>query len=154
MISLRVPRPPRMYFDSFGFASKRHSSVGLPSLPSLASKLYSQPSPPANTTCGTPPSVAMQGLDHWPCRMLSPGEASVQMILPVCLFTHRKLGALGAGRFTCVSSTPLLVQTNSRSPRAPIEQLHMLCCETPSSFIMSYDQMTSASSLSSTVMIL
>ncbi len=44
-------------------------------------------------------------------------------------------------------STPFDVQTKSTSPTQQIEQLHMLCCATFISAIMSYFQMTSASSL-------
>ena len=65
--------------------------------------------------------------------MLVPGELSVQSTLPVFLSMAMKLGAAGAGRLTCPSSTPFEVLTNSMSPAAVTEQLHMLCCETPSS---------------------
>ena len=77
--------------------------------------------------------------------MFLPGELSVHSTLPVFLSMARKLGASGAGTNLCSSSMPLDVQTNSTSPAAVIEQLLMLCGETPSSFIMSTTQMTSAS---------
>ena len=57
----------------------------------------------------------------------------------------RKLGASGAGTNLCSSSMPLEVQTKMTSPAPVIEQLLMLCGDTPSSFIMSTTQMTSAS---------
>ncbi len=151
---LRLARPPSTYFDSLGLQSNFQSNSDLPSLLPLGLKLYNQPSPPPNSTCGTPPSTAYAGLDHWPCSTLVPGELSVQMTLPVFLSRATKLGALGAGRLICPSSTPLDVLTNSRSPAAVTEQLAMLCCETPSCFIMLSFQMTSASSVSSTPMTL
>ena len=101
MIWLRVPRPPRQYFDSLGLRRTSRAVSALPSSLGSPRKLYSQPSPPANITCGTPPSTAYAGLDHWPCRMLVPGELSVQNTLPVFLSTARKLGACGAGRLMC-----------------------------------------------------
>src|SRR3972149_1587591 len=45
----------------------------------------------------------------------------------------------------CDSSTPLEVITKITSPHEVIEQLHMLCCDTPSWLIMSSCQTTSAS---------
>ena len=50
----------------------------------------------------------------------------------------------------CPSSTPLPVITNSQSPWPVTLQEHMLCCETPSCFIMSSIQTTSASSSATT----
>ena len=85
--------------------------------------------------------------------MLRPGDLSVQRTLPVFLSMAKKLGASGAGMSLCSSSTPFDVQTNSTSPAPVTEQLHMLCCETPSSFIMSKTQMTSASSSALTVFV-
>jgi len=46
----------------------------------------------------------------------------------------------------CPSSTPLLVLTKRKSPALVTLQEHMLCCETPSCFIMSSTQTMSASS--------
>src|SRR5579872_5371949 len=111
------------------------------------SKLYNQPSPPAKSTWSTPPRLPHAGEDHCPCMMLFPGELSVHMTAPVCLFNARKLGALGCAITLCASSTPFEVLTNSTSPRAVTEQLHALCGEAPSLPIMSIFQMMSASSL-------
>ena len=79
--------------------------------------------------------------------MLSPGDLSVHSTLAVFLSMAKKLGALGEGMLMWSKSTPLDVQTKSTSPTQQIEQLHMLCCATPIWAIMSYFQMTSASSL-------
>src|SRR5262245_38427325 len=77
--------------------------------------------------------------------MLSPGELSVQSTFPDSLSMAKKLGALGAGSLRCDSSTPFDVLTNSVFPTHITEQLHMLCCDEPSSAIMSNFQTTSAS---------
>ena len=53
------------------------------------------------------------------------------------LLTQMKLGASARGIAMWLSSTPLDVLTNSKSPAAVTEQLHMLCWDTPSWFIMS-----------------
>ena len=98
-------------------------------------------------TCGTPPNTANDGLDHWPCRIFLPGELSVQKIFPVFLSTAIKLGAEGDGTLIWASSTPLLVLTNRMSPESVTEQLHILCWEMPSVFIMSNVHSTSGSSV-------
>src|SRR5215207_9511405 len=79
--------------------------------------------------------------------MFSPGELSFQRTLPVLRSIARNDGALGEGILRCPSSTPFDVFTKRMSPMQQTEQLHMLCCETAISFIMSTSQMTSASSL-------
>ena len=56
-----------------------------------------------------------------------------------------KLGASGDGRFSCVSSMPLPVTTNTASPTTSGEHAAMLCGKTFSRAIMSNDQITSAS---------
>src|SRR3954463_104195 len=100
-------------------------------------------------TCGVPPSTAYAGDDHWPCKMLRPGDLSVHSTFFVFLSRAMKLGACGAGMPLCASSTPFDVHTKSLSPALVTEQSAMLCCDTPSSFIMSKTQTTSASSLCS-----
>src|SRR5688572_25188968 len=136
MMSFLVPRGPSSSTAVFKLASNFHSSSGLPSFPSSALKLYIQPSPAPKITCGTPWMTATAGLDHWPWRMLMPGELSCQYTSPVILFIARKLGALGLGAVVCCSSRPLPVLTNRMSPSAVTEQEHMLCCDVPRLVIM------------------
>ena len=69
--------------------------------------------------------------------MLLPGDLSVHRTLPVFLSMAKKAGGVGRREVDVATSTPLDVQTNSMSPTQQIEQLHMLCCETPSCAIMS-----------------
>src|SRR5580704_16027912 len=147
MMWFRVARPSIEYLAVFGLQSNFHRTLELP-LPSPAgSKLYSQPSPAPNKTCGWPPSTPYVGDDHCPCRMLSPGDLSVHSTLAVVLSMAKKLGAFGDGILMWSKSTPFDVQTKSTSPTQQIEQLHMLCWATPIWAIMSNFQMTSASSL-------
>src|SRR5438093_900723 len=94
-----------------------------------------------------PPRTAYVGEDHWPCMMFDPGLLSVQRTFPVDLVMARKLGASGYCTLSCASSTPFDVHTSRRSPAEVSEQLHALCCETPSSDIRSKLQTISASSL-------
>ena len=75
------------------------------------------------------------------------GALLVHNTLPVSRFIAMKLGALGAGMPRCSKLTPLEVLTNNTFPAQVTEQLHMLCWETPSFFIMSNSQIRSASSL-------
>ena len=63
----------------------------------------------------TPPTSPRAGDDHCPCRMFSPGELSCHTTLPVVLLTAMKLGALGAGTLSWLSSRPLEVTTKTRS---------------------------------------
>src|SRR5436190_604889 len=64
---------------------------------------------------------------------------------PVFLLRAIKLGESGDGMFECVQSCPLDVQAYTRSSRTSTEQLEALCGNTPSSSIISYFQMMSAS---------
>src|SRR5688500_14344426 len=65
--------------------------------------------------------------------------------LPVFLFDAMKLGEFGEGMFTCVQSCPFDVQANTKSSATSTEQFDALCGHTPSSSILSYFQMMSAS---------
>ena len=51
------------------------------------------------------------GVDHWPCRILSPTELSSHTSLPVVLSTAMIDGAFGDGMLTWLSSWPLPVLT-------------------------------------------
>ena len=102
MISLRVFGQT----ESFGFRSNSQSF-----LPVAASYPRTQPSPWPCTTMSTPPTVPTVGVDHWPCRILSPGEPSSQTTLPVFLLTAMMAGARGDGMLTWLSSWPFDVLT-------------------------------------------
>src|ERR1039457_7080513 len=64
---------------------------------------------------------------------------------PVRLSSAMRLGALGEGMLECVQSCPLDVFTYTTSPIISGAQSDALCGNTPSSLIMSYCQMMSAS---------
>ena len=51
------------------------------------------------------------GVDHWPCRILSPTELSSHTSLPVSLLTAMIAGAFGDGMLTWLSSWPFEVLT-------------------------------------------
>src|SRR5689334_680884 len=95
-------------------------------------------------TCGTGAS-ANDGLHHCPCMMFLPGELSFHSSLPVLRSRQISVGASGEGKLTWLLSTPLLVQTKTRSPTMSGEQFDALCGWTLSSRRMSYSQMMSAS---------
>ena len=131
----------RSHFDVLGIASNFQSSLALP-LPSPCGVEAVEPAVAAAEDhlrhaaehgVGRATTIGRAG-----CSV--PGELSVHSTLPVFLSSARKLGASGAGMLMCDSSTPLDVLTNRMSPAAVTEQLHMLCCEMPSSFIMSNTQ--------------
>src|SRR6266508_2359428 len=126
--------------ESFGFVSNSHSFS-----PDLAAYPRTHPSPWALTTCSTPPIVPTLGVDHWPCRIRSSTELSSHSSFPVFLFRAMIAGALGDGIWTWLSSCPLDVLMNTRSPRMTGEEFDMLCGYEPTSSIMSNDQITSAS---------
>ena len=75
----------------------------------------------------TSPILPTVGVDHWPCRILSPGEPSSHATLPVSLFTAMIAGARGEGMLTWLSSWPLDVLTKIRSPQTTGEELARLC---------------------------
>src|SRR6185503_12926878 len=85
------------------------------------------------------------GVDHWPWRILSPTELSSHTSLPVVLLSAIIAGAFGDGMCTWLSSWPLEVLTNTRSPQTTGDEFDMLCGYDPTSSIMSNDQITSAS---------
>jgi hypothetical protein len=59
----------------------------------------------------TPPILPTAGVDHCPCRILSPGLASSQTTFPVFLATAMMAGAFGEGMLTWLSSCPFEVET-------------------------------------------
>ena len=112
----RSPRPAPPQFDSLGLQSNFQSSWAFLSGVFSARKLYTQPSPPGKIAWRTSPSTATDAEAHCPSRMFSPGELSAQISSPCALSRAMKLGASGAGMFSLEMSTPLAVQTKSRSP--------------------------------------
>src|SRR4051794_1431076 len=84
-----------------------------------------------------PLTSASETEDHWPCRMDSPGTLLVHWTLPSFLLMQMMAGALGAGTFLWVSSTPLPVMMYIRSPEISGEEEVMLWGKTPSLDIMS-----------------
>src|SRR5215510_3150646 len=77
-------------------------------------------------------------------RLLMPASSSPKNS-PVFLLSAMKLGELGEGMFEWVQSWPFEVQANTVSSAMITEQFDALCGNTPSSSIMSYFQMMSAS---------
>src|SRR5437867_4428972 len=147
--SLRV----RGQTAAFGFVSNSHNFF-----PVVASYPRTQPSPCADTTCATtvdrslPSScstslriLATAGVDHCPCRIRFSTELSCHTSFPVVLLTAMIAGALGDGILTWLSSWPFDVLTKIRSPQTAGDEFARLCGNVPTSFIMSNDQMTSAS---------
>ena len=86
-----------VHFESLGLESNFHSSFGV----AVAVALRIETVDPAVAAGEDHLRHAAQhgigGDDHWPCRMLRPGELSVQSTLPVFLSMAMKLGASGAG---------------------------------------------------------
>ena len=87
------------------------------------------------------------GVDHCPCRTLSPTELSSHFSLPLSMSSAMIDGAFGEGTLTWLSSWPLPVLQYSRPPSATGEQLARLCGNAPTSSIMSNVQRMSGSSL-------
>src|SRR3970282_1475513 len=108
--------------ESFGLRSNSHSFS-----PVAATKPRTQPSPWPMTTCSTPPMVPTEGVDHWPCRILSPGEASSHTTFPVSLLTAMSAGARGEGTLTWLSSCPLDVLMKIRSPDDTGDEFARVC---------------------------
>src|SRR2546428_13634359 len=77
--------------------------------------------------------------------MRPPAEASSHRSFPVFLLIAMIDGALGEGMWTCASSCPFAVLTNSRSPQMTGHEFDMLCGYDQTSSIMSNDQIPSAS---------
>src|SRR5687768_10033763 len=106
---------------SLGLVSNSHSF-----LPVAASNPRTQPSPWAITTWSSPAIRPAAGDDHWPCRIRSFTELSLQTSFPVSLCTAMSEGARGEGTFTWVSSWPLEVPTYTRSPKDTGDELARL----------------------------
>src|SRR5450631_2944071 len=97
--------------EVLGFMSNSQSF-----LPVSASYPRAQPSPSPITTCTTSPILPTAAEDHWPCRIFSPTLLTSHTFLPVFLLTAIIEGARGDGMWTWLSSWPLDVLTNRRSP--------------------------------------
>src|ERR1035438_1359064 len=93
-----------------------------------------------------PFTLPVDGEHHCPWKIRGPIFASSSARnSPVRLSSAIRLGALGEGMFECVQSCPLDVFTYTMSPMTNGAQSDALCGNTPSSPIMSYCQMMSAS---------